>query len=83
MQDWILWIVSSMTVFGNILNVKRKSLCFLLWALANIFWLIYDLYSKSYARSALDLTNLATALWGLFSWIKPKRKSDSVSKENV
>lgn len=83
MQEWVLWMVSSITVFGSILNVKKKSSCFLVWTLCNIFWLIYDLYSRSYARSVLDVVNLATSIWGMLSWIKPKEKSDHIPEENV
>jgi len=83
MQEWIVWMVSSVNVFGSVLNIKKKSLCFLLWALSNVFWLIYDLYSKSYARSILDVVNLAMNILGMISWIKPKEKSDPTPEKNT
>ena len=79
MQEWILWLVSSITILGSVLNVKKMSSCFVVWTFCNIFWLVFDIWNKAYARAILDVVNLATSVWGLVSWIKPSPKSSSES----
>lgn len=75
MQEWILWLVSSITILGSILNVEKMPSCFIVWTCCNVFWLIFDIINKAYARAILDLVNLATSIWGLVSWIKPPNLS--------
>ena len=82
MSELIIALVSAIAVFGNILNVKRMQICFLVWLLCNIFWLIFDLNQKSYSRSILDLVNLFTSLWGTINWIKGKIKKNQVQVKN-
>ena len=75
MQEWVLWLVSLTTIFGSILNVKKMSSSFMVWTCCNIFWLVFDIINKAYARAVLDTVNLATSVWGLVSWIKPSSPS--------
>ena len=56
------------------LNVKKNSLCFWLWAFGNTAWLSYDLWLGLYSRAALDVVQLAFAIWGIVAW---KKKSPS------
>lgn len=64
------WLFSILAVIGSILNVKKINTCFIIWTICNIFWLIYDLINHEFARSILDLVNLATSTWGIFAWFK-------------
>ena len=64
------WFFSILAVIGSILNVKKINTCFIIWTICNIFWLIYDLINHEFARSILDLVNLATSTWGIFAWFK-------------
>lgn len=80
MPEWIIALVSIFAVFGNILNVKRMPVCFIIWALCNLFWLVLDLTSHSYSRSALDAVNLCTSSWGILSWLKGSSKKRNKSE---
>lgn len=82
MQEWVLWLVSSVTILGSILNVKKMSSCFVVWTCCNVFWLVFDIMNKAYARAILDTVNLATSVWGLISWIKPSTSSIEQEKTN-
>ena len=68
------WAITIISLTGTILNVKKKSLCFWLWAFGNTAWLSYDLWLGLYSRAALDVVQLAFAIWGIVAW---KKKSPS------
>ena len=70
-MPYILWGVSLITIVGSILNVKKLGLCFVIWTICNLFWLIYDIISGLYSRATLDLVNLSTSVWGMFEWLTP------------
>lgn len=66
----VAWFFSILAVIGSILNVQKIRSCFIIWTICNVFWVIYDLISKQYARLILDCVNLATSTWGIFAWFK-------------
>ena len=68
------WAITIISLTGTILNVKKNSLCFWLWAFGNTAWLSYDLWLGLYSRAALDVVQLAFAIWGIVAW---KKKSPS------
>ena len=68
------WAITIISLTGTILNVKKNSLCFWLWSVGNIAWLSYDLWLGLYSRAALDVVQLAFAIWGIIAW---KQKSPS------
>lgn len=70
----LTWAITILSLTGTVLNVKKNSLCFWLWAVGNTLWLAYDLWLSTYSRAALDLVQLAFAVWGIIEW---KKKSPS------
>jgi len=83
MQDWILWGVSLLTIFGSILNIKKINLCFWIWSFCNVFWLLFDILNGTYSRAVLDVINLATSIWGIVEWHKnSSKKSDPDNLNN-
>lgn len=64
------WITTAICLLGTILNVKKKSLCFYLWTVANMMWAIYDFKTGLYSRMILDLVQLGFAVWGIIEWRK-------------
>ena len=70
----LTWAITILSLTGTVLNVKKHSLCFWLWAVGNTLWLAYDLWLGTYSRAALDLVQLAFAVWGIIEW---KKKSPS------
>lgn len=63
-----MWVVTAICLAGTILNIKKHSLCFVLWAIGNILWLIYDIYTAQTGRALLDIVQLGTCIWGLLAW---------------
>ena len=62
------WVIASVCLVGTVLNIKKKRLCFVLWTIGNIAWLIFDIASGLYSRALLDTVQLGFAVWGLFEW---------------
>lgn len=56
--------------FATFLNVKRKPSSYLIWTVCNIYWLAVDILNKSFYRAGLDVINLASSIWGAYSWSK-------------
>ncbi len=61
-----------MCLTGTVLNVKKNVLCFYLWAVGNVAWLVYDLLTGLYSRAMLDLIQLGFALWGIWEWSRKR-----------
>ncbi len=83
MNDLILWVISIVNVAGSVLNVKKMPSCFFVWSCCNVFWLVYDISTKAYARSILDVVNLTTSLWGLVSWLKDSKANKSEENKQI
>lgn len=75
MIDWICWVFSIVNVIGTLLNIRKMYLCFFIWSVCNVFWLYLDIVTGQYARIILDVINLATSLYGAYSWYKDSKKS--------
>lgn len=62
------WLLTAFSLYGNVLNVKRRRSCFIVWVIANLLWLAYDLYSGLYSRAALDIVQTGFCIWGFIEW---------------
>ena len=72
---WTNILTSFITIIclvGTVLNVKKIIWCFYLWALGNLLWLAFDLYSGLYSRAVLDVVQFGFAVWGIIEWSKTK-----------
>lgn len=68
----ITWLITAVCLIGTLLNVKKNVLCFYLWAVGNIAWLVYDLLTGLYSRAMLDAIQLAFAVWGIMEWSRKR-----------
>ena len=66
------WIITFVSLAGTVLNVRKNILCFYLWAVGNIAWLVFDVASGLFSRAVLDTVHLAFAIWGIFAWRNDK-----------
>lgn len=70
----ITWFLAALSLSGNVFNIKKSVVCFYIWAVGELFWMILDIYNGVYGRAFLDLTQLCFALWGIYEWgIKKER----------
>ena len=69
-----MWLVTAISVFGSILNAKKSKWCFYVWILANIIWLIYDIYIELYSRATLDVIQTTICIIGIYHWTKEEKQ---------
>lgn len=70
MINIITWILTVISLVGNYLNCRKIRICFIIWILCNIGWMIYDLHGRIYSRALLDLVQTAFSIYGYISWGK-------------
>lgn len=64
----ITWLMTAISLSGNTLNVKKKRAGFVVWMVANVMWLLYDISIGLYSRAALDIVQTAFCIWGIIEW---------------
>lgn len=62
------WGTACISLTGAFLNARQKWYSFLIWMVANIFWIVYDLYNGCYAQAALFTAYLSMNVYGLYCW---------------
>ena len=63
-----LWIITALSIFGVILNIKKRRECFYVWAFTNGTWCAVDFYYGLYAQSALFAVYFCLAVYGAWEW---------------
>lgn len=74
----ISWILSIWSLTGNIFNIKKKVICFYIWGIGEIMWMIFDIHNKTYGRAFLDLTQLFFAILGIYEWQFKRKKMNKI-----
>ncbi len=76
-MDKVTWIVTILSLIGVWLNIKKKKICFKIWAVTNFFWATYNYYvayhtneKGLYAQAALFTIYFLLALYGIYEWRK-------------
>jgi nicotinamide riboside transporter PnuC len=77
------WILAALSITGTIFNVKKMVVCFYLWAIGEIFWIILDFTNHQYGRVFLDSVHFIMALWGIYDWqIRVKFKKEAINEQS-
>ena len=72
MEQDKMWVITILSITGIILNIHKRKECFIIWAVTNFSWMIYDFHIKAYEQSFLFLIYFLLAIWGLIKWGKVK-----------
>ena len=64
----LTWILSVLAVIGVVLNIKKKSVCFVIWFFTNASWCVIDAIKGIPAQSALFAVYVVLAVWGIYEW---------------
>ena len=67
-MEIIAWIMAAASITGVVLNIKKDRRCFLIWAVTNGGWCLYDFSIGAIAQAALFLVYFCLAIWGIYSW---------------
>jgi nicotinamide riboside transporter PnuC len=70
----IVWIATVLGIAGSVLNVKKHYSGFILWEIANVLLIAYNLSRGEYAQTLLFTVYAGITGWGLISWIKDTKK---------
>jgi nicotinamide riboside transporter PnuC len=54
------WILTVLSIVGVILNIKRKVLCFYIWAISNIGWIFLDYKAELYGQAVVGNVSAET-----------------------
>ncbi len=65
-----MWLVSALSLTGVVLNIYHRRECFVIWALTNGVWVVYDWKIGAYEQAALFGVYWLLAIWGLIKWKK-------------
>ena len=69
-----MWIITAVSLIGVWLNIKKKSVCFLIWIFTNGFWAVYDYRIGAKAQAALFAVYFGLAVYGLLEWRREKKQ---------
>lgn len=59
-----------LSIVGAWLNAKRNRLCFVLWAICNLYWIDVNIDKGEYLQAVQWGTMLYIAVYGWFNWGK-------------
>ena len=62
------WLITGLSLFGVILNIKKHRSCFLVWFCTNTFWCVYDWTIGATAQAALFGVYAVLAIIGWRRW---------------
>jgi len=71
---YITWILTILSIIGVILNIKKKRICFYIWAVTNASWAIIDFSKGIPAQGCLFIIYFVLAIWGIIEWKKDIKK---------
>ncbi|MDA8162949.1 MAG: nicotinamide mononucleotide transporter [Desulfobacteraceae bacterium] len=68
MKNFITWGLAALSIFGAVLNVKKRRSGFALYTLANMGWIFVDIYYGIYAQAMLFVVFTVLSAWGWIEW---------------
>lgn len=71
--DLITWILTAISFIGAIYNIGKKTIGFVIWAIADIIFVGMYIYLKQYANAVLFLMYVGVNLWGIYQWNRSKK----------
>lgn len=63
-------IFTIISVIGVILNIYKRQECFIVWAITNFAWAIYDFRIGAWEQGILFSVYVVLSIWGLIKWQK-------------
>ena len=61
-----------LSVLGNIFIIYKKWYGFLVWIMANIIWISFNLFYNHYLQALLYMFYTTMCIWGIYQWRKSK-----------
>lgn len=70
----LTWLIAALSLSGTVLNIKKRSECFYLWAVSNVAWVFIDLSKGLHAQAVLFAIYFGLAVYGAWSWSRGRRE---------
>lgn len=61
-------ILVALSIAGVVLNIYKKKICFIIWAITNFSWMLVDIYKEIYTQAFLFAVYFLLAIFGLYKW---------------
>jgi hypothetical protein len=68
-MKYLGWIATTLSIFGTILNAYNLIICWYIWGLANILWIIWSYKKREYSQIFLWSIFLLTNIFGYIKWL--------------
>jgi hypothetical protein len=68
---YVPWILSGMSIIGAVLNVLYLPICFVIWTVASLAWIWYNVRMGTWAQVPMWVVFTATNVWGYYMWTRP------------
>ena len=70
MLEILTWILAILSIVGNVLNAKKKIVCWQLWMVVDTVWVGIFLYRHEYAEATMFIAFIISCFYGLRQWKK-------------
>jgi nicotinamide riboside transporter PnuC len=68
MEHILPWSLAVLSIIGAILNIRKKRSGFAVYTVANMGWIIVDIYYGIYAQALLFAVFTVLSSWGWIEW---------------
>lgn len=76
-MDGFNWIGESLDTFFSLLgkigrwyNVRGKRICFIIWSVGLIYWIVRDFYLHLFSQGCFCFVSLILNAYGFYTWKK-------------
>lgn len=74
MIESIGWILSGMTILGAILNSFKNRWGFIVWIIANVGWILFNIVTGTYSQIPVWIAMTVISIFGFARWSKEAHK---------
>ncbi|HID97490.1 MAG TPA: hypothetical protein EYP57_04785 [Thermodesulfobacteriaceae bacterium] len=72
MEQFFPWTLTTLSILGAVLNIRKKRWCFAVYTVANTGWIVVNIYYEIYAQAALFVVFTGLSTWGWIEWGRKK-----------
>jgi len=62
------FVLTLLSLYGVLLNIQKKSSCFIIWAFTNLSWATVDFAADLFWQGILFTVYFGLAVYGLYQW---------------
>ena len=69
-----MWVATTLTATGILLNANKKLACWPVWLCSNVFWVYFNVYMHLWGPLALNFVFVCMNFYGWKQWRRYKDK---------